>query len=458
VTGRNPPIASDGLARGFRALSAARGMLDRDLAGKRDVVTARAQLERMLRGFALPPSGSRIRPTSPAAGLVVTEVTPPAIVAEDAIVFMHGGGLVFHSVATFLPVLDLVAISTGRRILALEYPKAPETDPRLIFDALFAAISEIVRREARDCATPTIFGDSIGCSIVLGAAEKLLSDLLPPLVLLQPMLGPPDEKLKFAPPRSGEKFLDREHLFWFCQLLSEAMPLEEAPSRYDAGNFSRLGPITILSPMCDLLRDDAALFVAAAHSANASIQWVQLSGLPHDFALYAGKIEEARAGIGIVVEALLAARRKTRVLDKKGSIMSNIGMDSRNNEARTAHFADKLKFEIDSWDLRQATEGVVIIDARSTEAYEREHIPGAVSFPHRTMNEETTSHLQRDVLYVTYCDGIGCNASTKGALNFARLGFRVKELIGGLDWWKRDGYATEGAQSGTVSGDANCAC
>ena len=31
----------------------------------------------------------------------------------------------------------------------------------------------------------------------------------------------------------------------------------------------------------------------------------------------------------------------------------------------------------------------------------------------------------------------------KGALKLAELGFRVKELIGGIDWWKRDGYATE---------------
>jgi hypothetical protein len=29
--------------------------------------------------------------------------------------------------------------------------------------------------------------------------------------------------------------------------------------------------------------------------------------------------------------------------------------------------------------------------------------------------------------------------STKGADNLARLGFNVKELLGGLNWWKRDG-------------------
>jgi rhodanese-related sulfurtransferase len=112
------------------------------------------------------------------------------------------------------------------------------------------------------------------------------------------------------------------------------------------------------------------------------------------------------------------------------------------------HYSDKLEFETDSWDLREALtrgERIVVVDARSVQTFQEEHIPGAVSLPHRTMNPESTKHLDRTCLYVVYCDGIGCNASTKGALNMARLGFRVKELIGGLEWWKRDGYKTEGS-------------
>lgn len=112
------------------------------------------------------------------------------------------------------------------------------------------------------------------------------------------------------------------------------------------------------------------------------------------------------------------------------------------------HYSDKLEFETDSWDLRAALdngEKIIVVDARSTQSYEEEHIPGAVSIPHRTMTHESTGNLDRTALYVVYCDGIGCNASTKGALNLMRLGFRVKELIGGLVWWKRDGYATEGS-------------
>lgn len=122
-------------------------------------------------------------------------------------------------------------------------------------------------------------------------------------------------------------------------------------------------------------------------------------------------------------------------------------------------YESKLAFETDSWDLKvalEAGERVVVIDTRSPEAYRRERIPGAVNLPHRTMSEAATAALDRDALIVTYCDGIGCNASTKGALNMARLGFRVKELLGGLDWWKRDGHRTEGDAAG--AGTSGCGC
>ncbi|WP_428487991.1 rhodanese-like domain-containing protein [Rhodopila sp.] len=105
---------------------------------------------------------------------------------------------------------------------------------------------------------------------------------------------------------------------------------------------------------------------------------------------------------------------------------------------------DKLRFHTDAWDLsvdlKAAVTDIVVMDARPHAAYIGGHIPGAVSFPHREMNTETVASLDRAKVYVVYCDGIGCNASTKGAYKLARLGFRAKELLGGLDWWRRDGH------------------
>ena len=120
----------------------------------------------------------------------------------------------------------------------------------------------------------------------------------------------------------------------------------------------------------------------------------------------------------------------------------------------------KLEYEIDSADLRDALESgesTVVVDGRTSIAYDREHIPGAVSLPHREISFNNTESLHKSTLYVCYCDAIGCNASTKTALKLLTLGFQVKELIGGLDWWKRDGYPTHGAEVASTPG-IKCGC
>jgi rhodanese-related sulfurtransferase len=114
-------------------------------------------------------------------------------------------------------------------------------------------------------------------------------------------------------------------------------------------------------------------------------------------------------------------------------------------------YEQKLKYELDAWDVHEAvtkSENIVIIDARSKDSFKDEHIQGAINIPHRLMTPESTSHIDKNALCVVYCTGIGCNASTKGALKMTQLGFKVRELIGGIEWWKREGYATEGISMG----------
>jgi rhodanese-related sulfurtransferase len=79
-----------------------------------------------------------------------------------------------------------------------------------------------------------------------------------------------------------------------------------------------------------------------------------------------------------------------------------------------------------------------------------------LNIPHRTMARETSGTIDLNSIVVTYCDGIGCNASTKAALKMAQFGFHVRELIGGLDWWIRDGHPT--TQSHSADAQGNCGC
>ncbi len=144
---------------------------------------------------------------------------------------------------------------------------------------------------------------------------------------------------------------------------------------------------------------------------------------------------------------------QSRLISSAGSAILEYGGPEPFETAAVMH--EKLRFHTDSWDLsvdlRAGFLTTAVIDARGRDAYEKGHIPGAISFPHKEMTAESTTGLDREKTYVVYCDGIGCNGSTKGSYKLARLGFRVKELLGGLDWWRRDGHPVQiGSEPGDI--------
>jgi rhodanese-related sulfurtransferase len=120
-----------------------------------------------------------------------------------------------------------------------------------------------------------------------------------------------------------------------------------------------------------------------------------------------------------------------------------------------AHFARRLEFETDCsdvhHDLAHDRAGFVVLDARSAEDYAAGHVPGAWSVPHVTIDARSVTTLPRDALLVTYCWGPHCNGATQAAAKLAALGFRVKEMLGGYDYWCREGYPTEQSAPATVT-------
>lgn len=119
-------------------------------------------------------------------------------------------------------------------------------------------------------------------------------------------------------------------------------------------------------------------------------------------------------------------------------------------EQARAHFLARLSVETDpadvKLDLERSPERNLVVDVRSPEAYAACHVPGAVNLPYRSISAETTAEIPNDRTLVVYCWGPGCNAAQKGAARLAELGFRVKEMIGGLEYWRREGHDTEGAE------------
>jgi rhodanese-related sulfurtransferase len=116
-------------------------------------------------------------------------------------------------------------------------------------------------------------------------------------------------------------------------------------------------------------------------------------------------------------------------------------------ELAAAHFTHKLRCETDPadvWvDMRRGIDTFVLVDVRSHALYRERHIPGAISLPVAEITPESIRVLPPGTMAVTYCAGPGCNGSTKGARKLAALGVPVKEMIGGIEYWEREGYPTE---------------
>ncbi|MFF5974822.1 rhodanese-like domain-containing protein [Streptomyces sp. NPDC012769] len=120
--------------------------------------------------------------------------------------------------------------------------------------------------------------------------------------------------------------------------------------------------------------------------------------------------------------------------------------------AAAAYFSASLAFHADVSDVASALAearatggdpGFVVIDSRSTASWDQGHVPGAVHLPTALIPEQAEQLLDKSVPVVTYCWGPGCNGATRAALALAELGFQVKEMLGGFEYWVREGFGYE---------------
>jgi rhodanese-related sulfurtransferase len=111
-----------------------------------------------------------------------------------------------------------------------------------------------------------------------------------------------------------------------------------------------------------------------------------------------------------------------------------------------AHFERRLGLETDCSDVHESLKGeidFVLVDVRGPNAFAAGHVPGAVNIPHKTMTPERMAEYPISTRFVVYCAGPHCNGANKGAIRLARLGFPVKEMIGGITGWLDEGFALE---------------
>lgn len=110
------------------------------------------------------------------------------------------------------------------------------------------------------------------------------------------------------------------------------------------------------------------------------------------------------------------------------------------------YFTAKNSYETDvadvAFDLREGISGFTIIDVRDARSYEEAHLPMALSMPSGRISPDTA--LQSEEILVLYCWGPACNGASKAAARLSAQGFKVKEMLGGIEYWRKEGGTLEG--------------
>ena len=118
----------------------------------------------------------------------------------------------------------------------------------------------------------------------------------------------------------------------------------------------------------------------------------------------------------------------------------------------TDYFARRLQFETDPADVAAALAdgGLTLVDARSERAYATAHLPGAISLARAGVEGLPEGPL------VVYCWSPGCNGATKACAKLVAAGrAEVKEMIGGFEYWVREGFAVEGEHAARFRADTD---
>jgi rhodanese-related sulfurtransferase len=111
-------------------------------------------------------------------------------------------------------------------------------------------------------------------------------------------------------------------------------------------------------------------------------------------------------------------------------------------EKAQAYFAAKMSFTTGPHELNGANKNdVVIVDVRFPSDYRNAHIPGAINLPKGKWTRP--AGLSPDKTNVLYCYSQTCHLAAEAALELTKQGYRVAEMEGGFEAWRKSDFPIE---------------
>jgi acetyl esterase len=230
------------------------------------------------------------------------------------IAWLHGGGWMMGTVASYEAPLSRLANAAGAIVAAADYRLSPEHRfPAALDDSLAAVRWLGAEFEGSPLA---VAGDSAGGNLAAVCARRLRGELD---LRLQALVYPVTDSALSTP--SYREFSDRYGLsaasmrrFWSLYLDgADGSSPDASPLR--ANDLAGVAPAYVLTAEADVLRDEGEAYAAALRDAGVAVELVRRPGTIHGFFRWLAVSSAAREAVDAVGGALRRALSDAAVVD-----------------------------------------------------------------------------------------------------------------------------------------------
>ncbi len=221
---------------------------------------------------------------------------------SKVILYFHGGGFFMSSPTEHRPITWRLARASSRRVLAVDYRKAPDhAFPAWIDDGV-ATYAELLAKGHRP-GDVILAGDSAGGNIALSVTHRLRREKMPlpeGLVLFSPWADLGCDGASYATNKLRDAMFHADGVRALGRYLTRACDVrdpEVSPVHADFRGFPRM---LLFAGSTEVFLDDARAVTrkARAHGVDASLYVYR--HMPHVFPIFAGVLPRAKGAFELV--------------------------------------------------------------------------------------------------------------------------------------------------------------
>ena len=257
----------------------------------------------------------------PRAELPARIYTPEGSGPFPGLVYFHGSGWVVLNIAICDTTMRALANSTGCKVVAVNYQKAPEHPFPAPFEDCWAATNWVFEHAEElllDPARIGVIGDSAGGNLAAAVALRARDEGAPKLAF-QALIYPAVEHgwdTGSMHENAEGYLLQRESMRWFWNhyLPDKSLKDDWRVSPLAAADHSGLPPTFIATAEFDPLRDDGRRYHAKLHDAGVPVTYVEYDGMIHGFYWMQGVCDGAKRLHADLAEAVREALQPARAV------------------------------------------------------------------------------------------------------------------------------------------------